>query len=560
MIFISIAMDVLIIGMMSYSNSFVYMMFHPVGYLVKLNIELAMSSLIVDIASAKKSKQAPRLEYTAEALQIAVHTVTHSTAVQLDDLGAGDEDPLRKTRTPARPDLAERLKKMRREKKEREGGVIMEEEEMSAVKTLDRNSKWGKGKSGGTVDFQQTPDSVMLSIVLGSARARVFTRTSLRVFSTLPTRLNQAQLRSSSFPSTFSQTPISNPRELPTSADAATPTLDKPVSEAKTYLSIQNALHPQVYKAVTDRPFRYSTMTDVQAAVLSELPRLSSSPSEIPYASLTSIDAIDQAQDLLVRAKTGTGKTLAFLIPALEGRLRSLESFLTQYRLENPEATKVATQKAVDQFASSSVGALIVSPTRELATQIAQEAKALTYHLPNFGVRLLVGGEPRGKQLRDFARPGASNDIVVGTPGRMVDLIQSESIVRKAVANTRMLILDEADTLLDMGFASEIASISEYIPPIEERQTFLFSATVSKSIREISRNMMKQDHAFIDTVGRDAPDTHLHIPQYYTVLPSPADQITHIATLIAQDQLLHPKGGKCVIFLPTTKLTQLYSL
>ena len=301
-------------------------------------------------------------------------------------------------------------------------------------------------------------------------------------------------------------------------------------------------------------------MTDVQAAVLSNLPRLSSSPSTSPVDASSGTDALDQAQDLLVRAKTGTGKTLAFLIPALEGRLRQLNSFLSAYQRENPTATKVATQKALDQFASSSVGALIISPTRELATQIAQEARQLTMHLPHFGVRLLVGGEPRGKQLRDWTKPGSSNDIVVATPGRMVDLVQSEKVVRNALANTRMLILDEADTLLDMGFASEIASIAEYIPPIEERQTFLFSATVSKSIREVARKMMKNDHSFIDTVGRDAPDTHLHIPQYYTVLDSPADQITHIMTLLAQDQLQHPAGGKAVIFLPTTKLTMLYSL
>lgn len=307
------------------------------------------------------------------------------------------------------------------------------------------------------------------------------------------------------------------------------------------------------------RPFRYETMTDVQAAVLSHLPRLSSSPSATPFSSTNGQDALDQAQDLLVRAKTGTGKTLAFLIPALEGRLRALSSFLTEYQAANPDSTAAQTKKALERFATGSVGALIISPTRELATQIAQEASALTSHLSNFGVRLLVGGEPRGKQLRDWTRPGASNDIVVATPGRMVDLIQSESAVRNPLANTRMLILDEADTLLDMGFASEIATISEYLPEIADRQTFLFSATVSKSIREVARKMMKVDHTFIDTVGRDSPDTHLHIPQYYTVLPSAEEQISHIVTLLAQDQLLHPDGGKAVIFLPTTKLTMLFS-
>ncbi|KAL8281347.1 hypothetical protein RQP46_006381 [Phenoliferia psychrophenolica] len=393
----------------------------------------------------------------------------------------------------------------------------------------------------------------MLSIVATAARARILSRHSLRLFSTLPARLNQPQLAHATAYSTTERTSIASQLPELTKLDAAP-------AEPKTYLSIKAALHPLVYKAVTDRPFNYETMTDVQAAVLSNLPRLSSSPSTTPVDASNSSDALDQAQDLLVRAKTGTGKTLAFLIPALEGRLRQLNSFLSAYRLENPDATKAAAQKALDNYATSSVGALIISPTRELATQIAQEAKALTTHLPNFGVRLLVGGEPRTRQLREWTRPGASNDIVVATPGRMVDLVQSESTVRKALANTRMLILDEADTLLDMGFASEIATIGSYIPEIEHRQTFLFSATVSKSIREVARKMMKLDHSFIDTVGRDSPDTHLHIPQYFTVLPSAEDQITHVMTLLAQDQLQHPDGGKAVIFLPTTKLTQLYSL
>ncbi|KAL8291251.1 hypothetical protein RQP46_002229 [Phenoliferia psychrophenolica] len=154
LIIVSIAMDVLIIGMMSYSNSFVYMQFHPVAYLVKLNIELALSSMIVDIASAKRSKAPQQLEYTAEALQIAVHTVTHSTAVQLDDLG-GDGEKLRTTRTPARPDLAERLKKMRREKKEREGHVGGSEDGEIVMHTLDRGSKWGRSTENVRGDLDE---------------------------------------------------------------------------------------------------------------------------------------------------------------------------------------------------------------------------------------------------------------------------------------------------------------------------------------------------------------------------------------------------------------------
>ncbi|GAA6064214.1 hypothetical protein JCM10212_003823 [Sporobolomyces blumeae] len=343
-------------------------------------------------------------------------------------------------------------------------------------------------------------------------------------------------------------------------ADAAAPS-DSP-SAPKTYRSIQSALHANVYRAVTERPFKYDTMTDVQAAVLSLLPQLASSP--IKSDAPTEIKA---AQDLLVRAKTGTGKTLAFLIPALEGRLQALETFLETYKQENPDASAGESRKALAAYAKSSVGALVLSPTRELATQIANEAIALTTHLPQFGVRLLVGGASRGQQLREMMR-SPSNDIIVATPGRCVDLLESEPVVRKCVANSRMLILDEADTLLDMGFSDDIATVVRHLPDNENRQTFLFSATVSKQIREIARKSLKKEHTYIDTVPADEVDTHMHIPQYHTILPSASDQLVHILRLIAHDQLLHareaaknggPGGGKTVVFLPTTRLTQLFA-
>lgn len=311
-------------------------------------------------------------------------------------------------------------------------------------------------------------------------------------------------------------------------------------------------------------------MSDVQAAVLALLPRLSCSPSATPLAT-TAEDVpgeLQQAQDLLVRAKTGTGKTLAFLIPALEGRLRALESFAATYKQDNPDASITDVKKALAGYAKSTVGALILSPTRELAVQIANEAIALTSHLPQFGVRLLVGGASRSMQLREWSR-SPSNDIVVATPGRCVDMLQSEASVRRSLETSRMLILDEADTLLDMGFADDIATVTNHLPDSANRQTFLFSATVSKQIEIIARKALKKDHVYVDTVPVDDVATHLHIPQFHTVLPSAEDQIVHILRLLAHDQLLRAReavenggvgGGKAVIFLPTTRLTQLFSL
>ncbi|BGP19700.1 hypothetical protein JCM10213_001878 [Rhodosporidiobolus nylandii] len=381
----------------------------------------------------------------------------------------------------------------------------------------------------------------------------------------VPLRVSQATFLHTTSPSLLRASVPLRDAATETPSDVAGPPAaeDKAARPARTYESIKSALHVPVYRAVTEKPFRYETMTDVQAAVLSLLPDLAATPraGDVPAE-------IKQAQDLLVRAKTGTGKTLGFLIPALEGRLRSLESFLADFKRDNPDAPAQEVKKALAAYAKSTVGALILSPTRELATQIANEATALTTHLPQFGVRLLVGGASKHQQLREWMR-SPSNDIVVATPGRCVDLLQSESMIRKAIANSRMLILDEADTLLDMGFSDDIATVTSHLPDKDSRQTFLFSATVSKQIREVARKTLKTDHTYIDTVPADEVDTHMHIPQYHTILPNAADQLAHVIRLIAQDQLLYAReaaknggtgGGKAVIFLPTTRMTQLFSL
>ncbi|KAK4052590.1 hypothetical protein OIO90_004218 [Microbotryomycetes sp. JL221] len=345
----------------------------------------------------------------------------------------------------------------------------------------------------------------------------------------------------------------------------------------KLFQDIKHNLNRDVYKAITVRPFKYSTMSDVQSEVLSLLPRLAAPPSipsstsfddsKLDTATKQQLDPIQVAQDLLVRAKTGTGKTLAFLVPAIEGRLRALEAFENEFRQAHPEARAQEIQRAVATFAKTTTGALVLSPTRELATQIAAEAESLTKHLDDFGVSLFVGGESKAIQLRNFGR-SKSNDIIVATPGRCIDLLESEPIVGKTLRNSRMLILDEADTLLDMGFADDIARITEHLPDVTQRQTFLFSATVSSQIRQVARKSLKKEHIFIDTVPADQVDTHLHIPQFVTVLDSAKDQILHVLRLLAQDQLLHARkaaeggahGGKAIVFLPTTKMTEIFAL
>lgn len=251
-------------------------------------------------------------------------------------------------------------------------------------------------------------------------------------------------------------------------------------------------------------------------------------------------------KDILAKAKTGTGKTVAFMIPAIERRVAKMS--------EMPGNGK-------NRYAHDNVGALVISPTRELAAQIVNEAVKLRSGHPHMNVHLIVGGDSRRNQLRIFQK--FTKDIVVATPGRMLDLLRDPEhgdMVRRAVAHTETFILDEADTLLDMGFSENIDDIkAEIKTPPSELQTLLFSATVSKAIQETARNMLTPDHLFIDTVPENESNVHAHIPQYYTVVPEIKDYFPTMLKTLAHDQLINPEKSKTIIFCPTLKLTQLYS-
>ena len=113
-----------------------------------------------------------------------------------------------------------------------------------------------------------------------------------------------------------------------------------------------------------------------------------------------------------------------------------------------------------------------------------------------------------------------------------------------------------------MGFHDDIQRIIKYLPPNSQRQTFLFSATVSPKVQDIARAAMSPGHKFINCVQESDTDTHAHIPQYHTVLSSGADVLPHVLRLIAHDQLIAAKEGrksKVVLFLNTTKMVQLFA-
>ncbi|KAJ1653210.1 hypothetical protein IWQ61_006626 [Dispira simplex] len=257
--------------------------------------------------------------------------------------------------------------------------------------------------------------------------------------------------------------------------------------------------------------FRYEEMSSVQQAVLSEMPI---------------------TKDLLVKAKTGTGKTLGFLLPTME------------------IIAKESSQ--IDLRRGHHVAAIIISPTRELANQIADEAEKLARH-HRFGVMTMVGGTERRQTLRRLNN-GYRSDIVVGTPGRIMDLLQSSHEFSSRIQKCKLLVLDEADELLNMGFRDNIYDIASKMPA--ERHNFLFSATLSPAIERVSRDLLHPGFKYIDTVDPNDVAIHKRVRQQYCEIPAHL-QLRAVHEIITRFHRKNPKS-KIMVFLPTTTATQLY--
>ncbi|KAA1476149.1 DEAD-domain-containing protein [Dentipellis sp. KUC8613] len=319
--------------------------------------------------------------------------------------------------------------------------------------------------------------------------------------------------------------------------------------ESPEFQSFKGKISDNTLKALVSQPFKLKHTSPVQAEVLKLLPSLAD-----PYDPNGPTGQDRPVRDLLVKAKTGTGKTLAFLIPALEARMKYLDAAVQKEGLD-PDSQEAARRRRA--IAREEVGTIIISPTRELATQIANEALRLAHWNREIGVRTLIGGASKRQQLSDWAR--GRPDIVVATPGRLRDILENHPDIAQSIRKAHTLILDEADTLLDMGFRDDLEGIVRELPKTPERQTFLFSATISRPIQQITKAFLDSNRHFIDVVPVDDSPVHAHVPQYHTILPSAEHQIPHVLRLIAHDQLVNAGKSKILLFLPTTKVTQLFS-
>ena len=198
----------------------------------------------------------------------------------------------------------------------------------------------------------------------------------------------------------------------------------------------ESGLSPEIIKAVSE--LGYESPTEIQKQT-------------IPFI-------LSDIRDLIALAQTGTGKTAAFSLPILD---------------------------MIDDT-SRKIQLLVLAPTRELALQIAKDVKNYTKYLPNVKTVAVYGGSSITDQIRNLRdKP----QIIVGTPGRVIDLIN-----RKALdfSDIHWLVLDEADEMLSMGFKDDLETILKETP--ETKQTLLFSATMNKEVERISKNYLTNPH------------------------------------------------------------------
>jgi superfamily II DNA/RNA helicase len=219
--------------------------------------------------------------------------------------------------------------------------------------------------------------------------------------------------------------------------------------------------------------------------------------------------------DLMVSSQTGSGKTAAFLLPVLHTLLKQQADAEAKERDDFARATAEAAAKGEPapkrpkrkdptnfrNFKAAEPGALIVCPTRELAQQVAHDAIDLVRHCRGLRIANVVGGMPYQLQIAKLQNA----NLVVATPGRLLDLQRSMQI---KLENVQFLVVDEADRMLDLGFADDLAELNQLT--IERKQTMMFSATLAPRIQQLATRVMREPQR----VQIDSPqEKHQNIKQ-----------------------------------------------
>lgn len=218
-------------------------------------------------------------------------------------------------------------------------------------------------------------------------------------------------------------------------------------------------LHPLIQKALAD--IHYDKPTPVQEKAI---------PAGI------------EGKDLLVSSQTGSGKTAAFMLPALH-RFASVPFEKSDKKTFNQKRQAARAKGEKVRYEPAHPKMLVLTPTRELAMQIVQSSEDYSAYLKHFRTVAILGGMPYPKQMQLLAK---NPEILVATPGRLIDHMHSGKI---RFDQLEILVLDEADRMLDMGFIDDIETIIAATP--ETRQTMLFSATLDGIVGNMARKITR---------------------------------------------------------------------
>ena len=266
-----------------------------------------------------------------------------------------------------------------------------------------------------------------------------------------------------------------NPEEAPENQEEVPVETTQPTAEAPTRTPETSTLEGLLVDP-KQRTFAQLNLSDELLDAVTDMGFTAPSPIQAE-----AIPAIMTGRDVIGQAQTGTGKTAAFGIPALE----------------------------IVDTTDRHVQVLILCPTRELALQVADEMRKLSKYKRGLKVEAIYGGDSIERQIRSLK---AGVHVVIGTPGRVMDHMERNTL---KLDNVKMMILDEADEMLDMGFREDIESILEDIP--SERQTVLFSATMSKPILAITQRFL-QDPILVKVVKKELTNTNIE-QVYFEVKP-----------------------------------------
>jgi superfamily II DNA/RNA helicase len=263
---------------------------------------------------------------------------------------------------------------------------------------------------------------------------------------------------------------------------------------------------------------------------------------EAGYSKPTSVQeqavpAAMQGRDLLVSSQTGSGKTAAFMLPALHKFAQAEQSFQPGAKTPNQERQAARSRGERPRFQPAQPKMLVLTPTRELALQVTTATTKYGSYLRRVRAVSILGGMPYPKQMQLLSR---NPEILVATPGRLIDHMESGKI---NFSQLEILVLDEADRMLDMGFIDDIEKIVEATP--ETRQTMLFSATLDGVVGSMAKRITR-DPQVIQIAG--SASKHENIQQRVHFV----DDLSHKNRLL--DHLLRDTSlDQAVVFTATKR-------